>query len=258
MQVTAAQNFSNWKFDEPLAKDAFAFVPPEGSEMADNLFGQGDDDGLEELSPLLGEKAPPVKLARLDEGEMQLADHAGKEVVMLDFWATWCGPCVEELPVLAEVAKEFKDKGVVFYAVNQGEEAKDINEFLEEKKLEITVALDKEGEVGTAYGVQGIPFLVLVDKAGVVQSVHLGYSEDIKETLHKELTDILAGKNLAEATKAEHAKKVEEQKKKRAERAKKAATDKEKSKAKSDEGEENTSEKPAPEEKDADADESSK
>ncbi len=58
---------------------------------------------------------------------------------MLDFWATWCPPCVEELPILSKVAEAYKDKGVVFCAVNQQEKPAKINTFLKDKKLNFTV-----------------------------------------------------------------------------------------------------------------------
>jgi thiol-disulfide isomerase/thioredoxin len=127
-----------------------------------------------------------VNLKLLDEGEFRLKDHRNTRLVMLDFWATWCGPCVQELPLPAEVAAASKDKGVVFCAVNQQEKPDQIHRFLKEKKLSITVALDSEGTVGGAYHVEAIPILVLIDKSGVVQSVHIGYNPAIKETLRKE------------------------------------------------------------------------
>ena len=88
-----------------------------------------------------------MNLKLLDEGEFRLKDHRDTRLVMLDFWATWCGPCVQELPLLAEVAAAYKDKGVVFCAVNQQEKPDQIHKFLKEKKLSITVALDSEGTV---------------------------------------------------------------------------------------------------------------
>ena len=144
-----------------------------------------------------------MNLKLLDKGEFRLADHRKTDVVMLDFWATWCGPCVRELPILAEVAAAYKDKGVTFCAINQQEKPEEIHKFLEDKKLTMTVALDSEGKVGNAYHVEGIPTLVLIDKRGVVQSVHIGYNPSIKETLHKELDALLAGKDLAKEAKEE-------------------------------------------------------
>jgi thiol-disulfide isomerase/thioredoxin len=197
MKMVSSEMLHDWKFNAPLDAVAFTFTPPEGAKKVDNLLG-GLDGGEEEPSPLLGKPAPPIKLALLEGGEFDLASHAGTSPVMVDFWATWCGPCVEELPILVKVADEYREKGVVFCALNQAEDADTIRKFLEEQKLSTTIALDSESKVGEAYGLSGIPMLVLIDKGGVVQSVHVGYSAGIEEALRKELDDLLAGKNLAE------------------------------------------------------------
>jgi thiol-disulfide isomerase/thioredoxin len=191
IRVSIIDKLQDWEIDPALPEDAFVFTAPEGAKRVRSLTEP-------EPSPLLGKAAPPIKLSLLKEGELDLANHAGKDIVMLDFWATWCGPCVMEMPVLAKVAKEYADKGVVLYAVNQEEEPKDIEEFFKDKDFTATVALDKEGSAGAAYGAEGIPHLVIIDKNGVVQSVHTGYSDDIEEHLHKELDAILAGVNIYE------------------------------------------------------------
>ena len=134
------------------------------------------------------------------KGKFKLADARDKHPVMIDFWATWCGPCVMELPILADVAKQYKEKGIVFVAVNLREKPEEIKAFLEKKKLDVTVALDSDGATGDTYKVEGIPTLVLIDAKGVVQAVHIGYNPAIKTTLPKELDALLAGKDLARET----------------------------------------------------------
>jgi thiol-disulfide isomerase/thioredoxin len=202
------QTFKDWKIDAPVDENAFAFKAPAGSQKADSLMaalggggngggGGGGRDAQEETSPLVGKPAPDINLALAEKGKFQLKDHRDKNVVMIDFWATWCGPCVMELPILTEVADSYKDKGVVFYAINLRETTDKIKKFQEDKKLKFTVALDTDGAIGDRYQVQGIPTLVLVDKKGVVQSVHIGYNPGIKAELKKELDALLAGKDLA-------------------------------------------------------------
>ncbi len=190
--IAAVEVFDRWEIDPPLPADAFAAVVPDGARRAGDL-----QDLFTPVPPLLGEAAPPIKLALLEEGELDLANHAGKEVVMLDFWATWCGPCRAEMPILAEVAEEFKDKGVVLYAVNLREEPEEIREFLTSQDLNTTVALDKEGAVAGEYGVDGIPHLVVIDKNGVVQAVHVGLSPNLRHELQRELNAVLAGQDIA-------------------------------------------------------------
>ncbi|MHC5541711.1 DUF2092 domain-containing protein, partial [Singulisphaera rosea] len=191
--ITITQDLKDWRVGPKPEGKEFVFVPPAGSKKVESLFG---DAGKEEPSPLIGKPAPDVRLDLLEGGVFQLKDHRDAHVVMLDFWATWCGPCVEELPVLAEVATAYKGKGVVFCALNQAEKPAEIRAFLKEHKLEFPVALDVESQVGGAYGAQAIPMLVLVDKKGIVQAVHVGNSPEIKETLRKELDTLLMGKSL--------------------------------------------------------------
>ena len=71
---------------------------------------------------MIGKPAPEFTLPLLDGGIFELAAHRGKEIVLLDFWATWCGPCRAAMPVLVDVAKEYADKGVRYYAIDLREE----------------------------------------------------------------------------------------------------------------------------------------
>jgi thiol-disulfide isomerase/thioredoxin/outer membrane protein assembly factor BamB len=199
-KMEIVENYKNWSIGQHLDEQTFAFQPPAGTEKVDSFFAGLARSGPAEVSPLVGKAAPDIALKQLDGGDFRLKDHRDQAVVMLDFWATWCGPCVQELPILTEVAAAYKDKGVVFCGINLREKTDAIQSFLKEKKLDFTVALDAEGQVGEAYLAQAIPQLVLIDKQGTVQSVHVGYNPGIKSTLSKELDDLLAGKDLARET----------------------------------------------------------
>ncbi len=230
VKIAVTQTFGDWKFGfKPSPKD-FTFTPPKNAKEVHNLLRRGDEQ--EEPSPLLGKAAPKVDLERLDGKRVKLADNAGKDVVMLDMWATWCGPCRAELPHLINVAKEYKGKGVAFYAIDLREKKDKINEFLKKEKFDMTIGLDSDGKLAEACGVEGIPMLMLIDKKGVVQVVHIGYNDkDFEKELHKELDSLLAGKDLASATISEFAakKKAAEEarakRKKEHEKAKKAASE---------------------------------
>jgi peroxiredoxin len=204
-RLELVQTFKGWKVDTALDTKTFAFEPPQGSQKADNLMEALTGGRRQASSPLVGKPAPEISLKLLDNGEFRLNDHRDKDIVMLDFWATWCGPCVQELPLLAEVAESYKGKGVAFFAVNLRETPEQIKKFQDDKKLKFTVAIDTDGAVGNAYGAEAIPMLVLVDKKGVVQAVHVGYNPAIKTTLANELDALLAGKDLAKEA-AERAK----------------------------------------------------
>jgi len=187
--------FTKWAYDEAPAADAFAAVPPKDFELVTNLFASAAER-------MVGKPAPAFELPTLAGSPFKLSDQAGK-IVVLDFWATWCGPCVAALPKINETTAKYKEKGVVFQAVNQGEEASIIKEFMAAQKLEVPVILDLEGKVGTLFKVEGIPQTVIIDKSGKIQVVHVGAGPAIGEQLAKELDELLAGKDLTTAKKSE-------------------------------------------------------
>jgi peroxiredoxin len=194
MEMSVA--FTNWDVGVKLTDADFAFTPPENAQKVDSLF-QSLPGGPRPPHPLLGRQAPTFSLGMLDGGQMDLQQHLGKQVILLDFWATWCGPCQEAMPKLAAVAERFKDRGVVFYAVNLQEEAEQARKFLKDQNLEIPVAMDADGNVGNLFAVSAIPQTVLIGKDGKVQVVHTGLSPDLEQKLAQELEDLLAGKDLA-------------------------------------------------------------
>ncbi len=142
-------------------------------------------------SPMIGKPAPELTLSLLDGETRKLSDYRGKTVI-LDFWATWCGPCVVGLPQVMEVAAERPDD-VVLVAVNQDEDAETIETFLKTHGWsELNVALDDAGNAGRQYGVNGIPHTVVVAPNGIVQNVHVGASPTLKATLVEDI--VAAGK----------------------------------------------------------------
>ena len=136
--------------------------------------------------------APNFKLDLLGGGEVELAKLKGKNIVLLDFWATWCGPCRQVMPTLVQVAKDYNAKGVRYLAVNLREDPEKIKSYLQQAKLDIEVPLDKDGSVAGLYKVKGIPTMVIVGKDGIVKNVHVGSSPNLKAELTKALDKILA------------------------------------------------------------------
>lgn len=134
-------------------------------------------------SPLIGKEAPSIELTKLDGSTFKLADHRG-EVVVLDFWATWCGPCIKAIPDVQQVVSAFPDGTVTLCAINQAESLPIINQFLESREWEsLPVALDFDMQMSKAYLVEGIPHTVVIGKDGLVKWVHQGYAEDLREKL---------------------------------------------------------------------------
>ncbi len=197
-KATVTLSFKNWVTDRPLPADTFTFTPPEGARKVDSFAEvMPEEPEGEEVHPLLGKPAPDFRLELLGGGQVELSEFKGSRVVVLDFWATWCPPCRTGLPILAEVTDSLKGEGVVFYAVNEGEDAETIRGFLTQFGLKISVALDTLGTVAGSYRVTGIPQTVIIDKKGVVQTVHVGLAPDPKSRLKEELEAVLAGKDLA-------------------------------------------------------------
>ena len=166
----------------------------------------------------LGKPAPDFTLTLLDgpgkTRTMTKADLAGK-VVLIDFWATWCGPCLMELPEIQKLIEHYKDakKDVLVVALSQDSEPQEISEVrklvektLADKKIDLTggpvgrIGLDPSNSVGKAFDVEGYPTLVILDGKGIVQSAHVGYNPDAAEPLHKtlatEIDALLEGKSL--------------------------------------------------------------
>lgn len=201
--MSMVMRFTDWKAAEELpAADKFAVA--EDWERVDDLMqsimtqmmGGADMEMPEEVAPVqgAGEGDPAVNftLETLDGGSFTLADQAGK-VVVLDFWATWCPPCIAGLPVVTGVTKEYADKGVVFAGLNVQEDRETVQKFMDKKKWDFRVAFDSDGSIGNAYGVSGIPQTVIIDKKGVVRHVHVGFFENETEAqLRKELDALIA------------------------------------------------------------------
>ncbi len=190
--------FSNWEVDQPIADEIFAIEVPEDAEQVASFMTQDRHD--DEPHPLLGAEAPDCELTLLDGDPQQLTDLKGDQVVVLDFWALWCAPCLEALPIVNSVAAQFSDRDVAFFTVNSGDDAEDIREFLEEQDLDLPIALDPESEISDLFHANSIPMTVIIDKEGVVQVVHIGLDSDLEKTLSQEIEDVIAGKQLAEET----------------------------------------------------------
>jgi thiol-disulfide isomerase/thioredoxin len=125
---------------------------------------------------LVGQSAPAFRLTNLAGQEVALADHLGKDVVVLDFWASWCPPCRKGLPVLDSVAKAYAGEPVAVYGVNIREGKSLVQNFLRDRQLSLNVLLDETGMVADDYGVSGIPQTVIIDKTGQITNIHVGVS----------------------------------------------------------------------------------
>ncbi len=157
----------------------------------------GCDAALESNHPLVGHKAPLFTATMLDQRPFDLAQHVGKNVVILDFWSTWCGPCIKALPMLSDVAAEYKDRGVEFFAVDIGETPEEVRQFLDSTSLDLAVVMDPDGAISDLYQVEPIPHTVIIGTDGIVRFVHVGASRNLRAELTRELDRLVAGQRSA-------------------------------------------------------------
>ncbi len=126
----------------------------------------GNTGGLPKSGPRAGHSAPALSAKSTDGKSVSLADFKGK-VVLLNFWATWCGPCRQELPVIAALQEKYKDRGLVVLGVAGDETPEPVQKFLESSPLPFT-NLYTTKEIVETYGIKALPTSVLIDKNGQI------------------------------------------------------------------------------------------
>ena len=124
-------------------------------------------------------KAPAIHLPAID-GEMHIAQLKGK-VVYLDFWASWCGPCRDSFPWMAEMKKKYGAKGLEIVAVNLDKERTAADKFLKDMEINFIVAFDSSGDTAEKYKLRGMPVSYLISRDGYIQAPHPGFHEKDKE-----------------------------------------------------------------------------
>jgi thiol-disulfide isomerase/thioredoxin len=118
--------------------------------------------------------APAFTLASRAGGEVSLADLKG-QVVMINFWASWCGPCRQEFPALDQIYAKYKPMGFMLVAINVESEKADAERFLATTPASFPILYDPDGTVSGNYGVSAMPTTVLVDRQGRVRWLHRAY-----------------------------------------------------------------------------------
>jgi thiol-disulfide isomerase/thioredoxin len=146
-----------------------------------------------QASEMIGKLAPVFETTWLDGEVFSLKEHRGK-VVVLDFWASWCGPCVRGMPSYLQKIEGFDEDKVIFVGVNQAEANNTVRDFIKGKGWKLKVALDPVQAIARQYQVNGIPHTVVIDKDGKMQWVHIGFSSDAATHMSDAIEDILAGR----------------------------------------------------------------
>lgn len=123
--------------------------------------------------PEAGSKAPSFELLGLDGQNHTLSEYKGKSVV-LNFWGSWCTPCVKEMPALQAQWEKWRDKGVVVVGVNVGEDQMTVENFIGNIGVDFPIVMDPDRNAVRSYGISPMPTTFFINAKGKVDSVHIG------------------------------------------------------------------------------------
>jgi peroxiredoxin len=141
-------------------------------------------------SGLEGRQAPDFALKSSTGENMRLSEYRG-DVVMINFWATWCGPCRQEMPLLDELYNRYQRVGFNLLGVNIDDDSRRAMQMVDELGVSFPVLFDARKEVSKLYQVDAMPVTVLVDREGNVRHVHHGYKPGYEEKYLDEIRSLL-------------------------------------------------------------------
>jgi TonB family protein len=167
------------KTNQPLSADLFAFTPPAGAKAVESFQMPG-----EQKSDLVGKRAPDFQLEDVSGQKVDLASLSGK-TVLLDFWATWCGPCRQEIPVIEKLHRENTELTIL--GVDVGEDVSVVRKFLGENEVTYPILLAGNDHMVEAYRAHSFPSVVIIDKDGVIRNYITGYGPDTESKLRAEI-----------------------------------------------------------------------
>lgn len=179
---TKQNRFEKWRLENAL--------DPKFVNDLDSPEAEGDAQNGAARSNLINNAAPDFELNKLDGAPLKLSSLKGR-IVVLDFWATWCGPCVASLPKITELGQEYKGADVDVIAVNIEENAATVKSFLERIKISPLVVLDADGSVAKSYQATAIPQTVIIDREGKVKHVFVGGGGATEAKIRESLDEMI-------------------------------------------------------------------
>ncbi len=140
-----------------------------------------------------GEQAPDFTLPSIyaDQPDISLSSLAGK-VVYIDFWASWCAPCLTSLPLYNDLYHRYRDQGLEVMGITVDDPIEDGLEFLADTPLDFPIPADPAGEVMDLYAVYGMPTSYLIGRDGAIRLVHMGFRDGDIEKIERAVREALA------------------------------------------------------------------
>ena len=134
--------------------------------------------------------APDFTLLSSTGENVRLAEQRG-QVVMLNFWASWCGPCRKEMPLLEEMSKRYSTAGFVLYGVNVEEDNTDAKKLIKELGVTFAILYDTESKASSLYNVDAMPTTVVIDKKGAIRFVNRGYKAGDEVKYREQIRELI-------------------------------------------------------------------
>jgi peroxiredoxin len=145
---------------------------------------------LPAMAAVTGSAAPDFTLKSASGENLKLSEHRG-EVVLINFWASWCGPCRQEMPALDELHNRYRALGFTVLGVNVEEDSRKALEVLNDLKVSFPVLLDDRSSVSKLYDIVAMPSTVLVDRNGNIRYLHKGYQPGLEDVYLQQVRELI-------------------------------------------------------------------
>jgi len=191
----SAQPFTDDAFARALAAQKTGAVPPIGEYRQEPI-----QSGLEVPAEPAGKQekqeepdAPEISLKDLNGKQVKLSSYKGK-VVLLDFFAVWCGPCQKSTPFLVEMYKKYAKEGFIVLGIEKGSATADVEAYAKKAGITFPVLPDLELKAYKDYGVNAVPTFGMVDRKGKVVWARVGFSDTMKTDFEAKIAELLQAK----------------------------------------------------------------
>jgi thiol-disulfide isomerase/thioredoxin len=142
-------------------------------------------------SAFAADTAPDFTLKSSTDENVRLAEQRG-QVVMLNFWASWCGPCRQEMPLLDNISKKYGKMGFVLYGVNVDQDIAEAKKVLQKINVNYSILFDPESKLSDLYKVDAMPTSVFIDKKGKIRFINRGYVAGDEEKYTKQIKELIS------------------------------------------------------------------